>query len=152
MAFRPLPRSSEPEMPDLRRFKPGITTEWPRAVDVNGAEVDASVFPIRNAGKYSELSYLTGYDKKGRYAVRNKRSNLTFHVEWDAEVFRCLWMWQERNAITDFPWWGNCYTLALEPWSSKWTSNPEEAIAKGEWLKLNAGQSIETTLTAGVNE
>ncbi len=144
--------TSEPEMPDLRRFKPGITTEWPRAVNLNGAEVDASVFPNRNAGKYSELSYLTGYDGNGRYAVRNNRSNVTFNVEWDAEVFRCLWMWQERNGIEDFPWWGNCYTLALEPWSSKWTNNPEEAISNGDWLKLNAGQSIETSLTAGVNE
>ena len=143
---------SEPEMPDMRRFKPGIETEWPQALNVAGDQIDASVFPARNAGRYSELSYLTGYKGTGRYEVRNSLTNIAFHVKWNADIFRCVWMWQERNAIEDFPWWGNCYTLALEPWTSKWTNDPDKAIANDDWLKIGAGRSIDTSLEAGINE
>ena len=142
---------SEPEMPDQRRFKHGLETEWPQAFSIDGIETDASVFPSPDKGRFSELSYLTGYEGKGKYEVYNGDMDLTFQVEWDPNVFSCLWMWQERNAIEDFPWWGNCYTLALEPWSSKWTSDPDAAIARGEWLKLKAGQTISTSLHAGIH-
>jgi len=147
---------SEPGMPDKRKFKPGIQTEWPRAIALNGSKVDASIFSSRGKEVYSELSYLNEFrdtaTAKGTYSVINKAQKISFNVSWDADIFKCLWMWQEREAMQGFPWWGNCYTLALEPWTSKWTNDPEGAINRGEWLKLAEGQEISTSISAGITE
>ena len=52
---------AEPEMPDNRRFMPGIKTEWPNAKSVDGKADDASVIPGKEGPQYSELSYLNGF-------------------------------------------------------------------------------------------
>ena len=143
---------SEPQMPVNRRFTPGIETKWPFAISVDGIEIDASTFPERGNESFSELSYLGGYPEIGFYSVSNHKIGLAFEVNWDASVFKNLWMWQERNAVQDFPWWGNCYTLALEPWTAPWSNDPNGAIERGEWLKILPGASIATSVSAGVKQ
>jgi hypothetical protein len=81
--------------------------------------------------------------------IKNEKDNIGFRLDWNGNLFKCLWLWQERFATLDFPWWGKCYTVALEPWTSSYTQTPEEAIANGEWLHLEGGQVITTDLTAG---
>jgi galactose mutarotase-like enzyme len=142
---------AEELMPDQRLIAPGQRFEFPMAVNKNGYKVDVSLISPEGEEQYSELIYLSDFkDAKACYSIRSLESGLRFSVEWDAEIFRSLWLWQERNGIQEFPWWGKTYAVALEPWTSPWTSEPEKAIAKGEWMKIKAGEKIQTKLCSGI--
>jgi galactose mutarotase-like enzyme len=120
--------------------------QWPQVKTSLGKELNASRILPKGEGVYSELAYLEGYPSKAYYSISNNKS--TFRLTWDGDLFRTLWMWQERNAIKDFPWWGDCFTVALEPWTSRWTSEPEAAIEAGEWLTLEPGVPVRTSFKA----
>ena len=141
---------AEPAINAPRRFSAGKLFNWPLAENIDGEIVDASKIPPVEAEPYHDLCYLKGYNTKAFYAITNEDDNIGFRLDWNGDIFKCLWLWQERFATLDFPWWGKCYTVALEPWTSCYTQKPEEAIAKGEWLHLEAGQVVTTELTAGV--
>jgi hypothetical protein len=143
------------EIPAPRRFKSGKKYQWPHVEDASGKMTDASIIPDTAAPAYSDLAFLTNFEtnnNKAFYSITNLKQKVGFKVEWDASIFKCLWLWQERNATQDFPWWGKCYTVALEPWTSKFTNAPNEAINNGEWLHLSAGEVVTTSLTAGAFE
>ena len=144
---------TEVQMPEHRRFQPGQETPWPNALGLDGEIDDASYVPAQKTEPASDLAYLSEFDKEAFYAIKNVRKNVGFGLQWDPAIFKFIWYWQERNATMDFPWWGNCYTVALEPWSSAWTENPEGAIDKKEWLRLPANDTITTRLLAsGFND
>jgi hypothetical protein len=124
-----------------RRFRAGKAFNWPMAENIYGDEVDASKIPASDKEPYRDLCYLKGYDTKAYYAIKNEKGNIGFRLDWNGDLFKCLWLWQERFATLDFPWWGKCYTVALEPWTSCYTQKPEEAIEKGEWLHLDVDRS-----------
>ena len=134
-----------------RRYKAGKTYNWPQAEDPTGKAFDASVIPDTSAPAYRDLSFLSNFDSttnKAHYTITNAQQKVGFKVNWDANLFKCLWLWQERNASQDFPWWGKCYSVALEPWTSKYTNEPDKAIQNGEWLSIKAGEVISTSLSA----
>ena len=134
-----------------RRYKAGKTYNWPQAEDPTGKAFDASMIPDTSAPAYRDLSFLSNFDtttNKAHYTITNAQQKVGFKVNWDASLFKCLWLWQERNASQDFPWWGKCYTVALEPWTSKYTNEPDKAIQNGEWLSIKAGEVISTSLSA----
>lgn len=139
-------------MPEHRRFLPGKQFEWPMGRNLKGEQDDARLIPDVDAPPYSDLCYLEGYPEDAHYTLRNPENNLGFNVTWSGSLFKCLWLWQERYATQDFPWWGSCYTVALEPWTSPGTDNPEKAIEASEWLKIAAGEVISTELSAGFLE
>lgn len=143
---------TEPSMPEHHRFKRGEVYDWPIAKSKDGTRDDASVISARGKEQYSDLCYLEGYNATAFYAIRNQKRNVGFALQWDGELFKDLWLWQERNATKDFPWWGDCYTVALEPWTSPWTNEPNEAIRNNEWLRIEEGSSIKTMFTASAFE
>ena len=139
---------AEATIPDPRRFMSGKLFSWPLAENISGVIEDSSKIPPVETEIYRDLCYLKGYDTKAFYVIKNEKENIGFRLDWNGDLFKSLWLWQERFATTDFPWWGNCYAVALEPWTSSYTQKPEEAIAKGEWLHVKAGQVVITDLTA----
>lgn len=139
---------AEPAMPAHRRFIPGVETDWPRAQNIDGQWEDASLIPPEAATPYSDLAYLSGFKEKAYYAIRNEEKNIGFAVRWDGTLFRHLWYWQERYATQDAPWWGSAYAIGLEPWTSRYPADPEQAIESGDWLRLEAGQVLSTSLEA----
>ena len=141
---------AESGMPEQRRFKPDVLKKWPMVEGIDGKTVDASIISEPEKDPYSDLAYLSGFPEKAYYALWNEHQNLGFAVRWDPSVFSHLWYWQERYATQDAPWWGDAYAVALEPWTSKWANNPEEAINNGEWMKLKAGDVKTTELSAEV--
>lgn len=141
---------SEPGMPDHRRFKKDYKGKWPVVLDVNDVENNASEIPGEDASPYSDLSYLSGFPKEAYYTLWNKQKDLGFQVKWDADIFSHLWYWQERYATKDAPWWGSAYAVGLEPWSSKWTSEPEKAIENEEWLRMDANSEKSIKMKAGI--
>jgi hypothetical protein len=143
---------ADPVMPPNRRFQPGIEQDFPKIWSVNGLEDDASIVPPGSAAPYSDLAYLSGFDDTAFYSIKNEVKNVGFAVRWDAGIFKHVWYWTERYATQDAPWWGSVYAVALEPWTMRWRPDPEKAIADGEWLRLEAGEVIETGLEAAAFE
>ena len=139
---------AEPSITDPRRIKSGKSFTWPLAENIHGKMEDVSKIPPVETKPYHDLYYLSGYDAKAFYSIKDEKENIGFSLTWDGDLFKCLWLWQERFATLDFPWWGKCFTAALEPWTSSYTTDPQEAIERGEWLHLEAGQIITTSLTA----
>lgn len=142
--------TADPGMPHPRRFAPGKEFSWPQGENQEGKAVDGSKIPDVHAKAYSELCYLEGYPKEAYYRIFNRERNIGFELNWQGDLFKCLWQWQERYSTQDFPWWGDCYTVALEPWTSAGTDDPEGAIAKGEWLKILPGEVVGTELRATI--
>ena len=141
---------SEPAMPAQRRFKAGIETDWPMALNIQGEEDNASKIPPASESPYSELTYLYGFPKSGEYSIVNSSKKIGFGLTWDADIFKYLWLWQERFATQDAPWWGNAYAIALEPWTAMWKPDAEQAIRDGEWLSIDAEEIISTKLSASI--
>jgi hypothetical protein len=141
---------SEPAMPDHRRFKPGIEFDWSKCENINGESDDASLIPSEAAAPYSDLTYLYNFGNTGTYSIINEKVNIGFKVDWDSSVFKYLWYWQERYATQDAPWWGNAYAVALEPWTSMYKPDPEQAIKNGEWLSIKIDEVVKTRLSASV--
>lgn len=139
---------AEPSMPTQRRYFPGVEMKWPMVKDIQGNEENGSIIPPAETSPYSDLAFLSGYDSKAFYALKNEEKQLGFGVQWDGYLFKHLWFWQERFASQDAPWWGSAYAIGLEPWTTKFSSDPETAIKQGEFLKLKASQSIKTSLLA----
>jgi len=139
---------AESAMPEYHRFKRGEVYTWPNARSKDGEPDNASVIHRKGMAEFADLCYLDGYGQNAFYTIKNETKNIGFALTWDGMLFKDLWFWQEFNATKDFPWWGDCYTVALEPWTSKWTQDPLKAIEKNEWLKLKAGETIKTLLRA----
>lgn len=140
--------TTEHSMPDHHLFKRGETYQWPDALNKEGKSVDASKVSAQGEDDIADLCYISDYEKEAYYAIKNEAKNVGFGLQWDGELFKDLWYWQERNATQDFPWWGDCYTVALEPWTSKYTDKPEESIKNNEWLKLAFMESKKTRIVA----
>lgn len=143
---------TEIAMPENHRFKRGEVYDWPNARSKDGRRDDARFISPRGSEEYSDLCYLGGYEQSAFYSIKNQVKNVGFSLAWDGRLFKELWLWQERNATKDFPWWGDCYTVALEPWTSRWTSEPQKAIDHNEWLRIEAKQSIKTVMKASAFE
>ncbi|MEY3368621.1 MAG: hypothetical protein RI973_1776 [Bacteroidota bacterium] len=140
---------AEPLMPDYRRFRPGVPAGFPQALSLSGQPDDASYIPPEKASPYSELAYLWEFpEKKAFYTLESPQHGIGFRLDWDADIFKCVWYWQERYGTQDAPWWGSVYAVALEPWTNRWNPDPEAAIAAGDWLHLEARQAVQTELKA----
>jgi galactose mutarotase-like enzyme len=96
----------------------------------------------------SDMFYLTDMEE-GFYALTNTRLGLGFGMEFDPEVFPCLWYWIACNAPGGAPFHGRSYTVALEPFTS-WPAILTNAIANGTQRELAPGASLSTTLRAGM--
>ena len=139
---------TEPSMPDFHLFKRGEAYTWPNAENKAGKSIRADIVSARGREEYADLCYLTGMGKDAFYSIKNEAINVGMGVQWDGDLFKELWYWQERNATKDAPWWGDCYTVALEPWTSRWTNDPLRAIENGDWLTLEADEKITTRILA----
>ncbi|MEQ9405928.1 MAG: DUF4432 family protein [Cyclobacteriaceae bacterium] len=144
--------TTEPTMPDRHLFKRNETYRWPEALNKAGESINSGKVSALGENEYADLSYISGYEKEAYYSIKNEGLNVGFGLQWDGLLFKDVWYWQERNATKDFPWWGDCYTVALEPWTSKWTQYPKEAIKKGEWLRMKANEVIQTRIIASAFE
>ena len=51
-------------------------------------------------------------------AITDVRRALGLALTWDASVFRYVWYWQQFCGGSGYPWFGQAYTVGLEPWSS----------------------------------
>lgn len=143
---------ADPGMEPPRRFLPGKEFLWPYGENSKGVSINASDIQDLTGEVYRDLCYIEGYPKEAFYRLNNAKRNLSFELRWNGDLFKCLWLWEERYASKGFPWWGDCYTLALEPWTSSGIKASDEAVSNGEWLGIKPGEIISTELSAGFTE
>jgi len=141
---------AEKSMPKNRRFKSDRAYEWPEITGLDDGPLDARLIPAEDDTPYSELAYLSGFEKKAYYTLFDREKKLGFGVEWDSDIFKYLWYWQERYATKDAPWWGSAYAVALEPWTTKHPSDPSKAIASGQYLRIGSRATIASEMRASV--
>ena len=136
---------TSPELwePETARLEPGRREPWPLAPLRTGGTVDLRDIPGPETGSHDDL-YVTELDA-GWLAVTNPRLDLTFRLEWDHALFRCIVLWQPYGGAVAPPLTGS-YALGIEPWTSM--LNLERAVAAGVATELAAGESLTTTLEA----
>jgi len=59
-----------------------------------------------------------------------------------------VWFWQELRGSFGYPWYGRCYVMAVEPFTSVPGCGLERAIAAGTAPVLAAGAKTEASLAA----
>jgi hypothetical protein len=111
---------------------------------------DASQVPPASDFPYSELLYLSGFQKNAYYIISDAEKKVSFRLDWNEDDFPYIWFWQERYGIQDAPWWGKTYSIALEPWTNKWSATPEVDMVKHHWPVLKPFESKTTSLKASV--
>ncbi len=131
-----------------RRFQPGAQGEWPHVAAPGGSTADASVVPPFGAIEAQEMAYVTDF-QEGWFAITNPTRQIGFGLNFDANLFRYTWYWQQLgNVAKGYPWWGRTHTAALEPWTSYPTKGLNEAVANGTAYQLQPGQEVRTQLCA----
>jgi len=119
--------------------------KWPFIVDINGKEIDLSKIMSIDA-KTDFRVYLEGF-KEGWYSITNKLSIVGFALRWDKNIFRYLFIWFCYGGWLNAPFYGRCYTVALEPQSSI-PDDLEEVIKLKRELELKPKETISTKYTA----
>ena len=129
--------------PETARLEPARREPWPYAPLRGGGRVDLRDVQGPEAGSHDDL-YVTDLDA-GWLEVSNPRLELTFRLEWDADVFGWIVLWQPYGGAVAPPLTGS-YALGIEPWTSMF--NLENAVRGEEAVELGPGQRLTTTLRA----
>jgi hypothetical protein len=128
------------------RIPGGTSSAWPMAIGKDGQSVDLSVVPGPEV-RVSEMGYLCDLEE-GWYGITNQKLGFGFGLAWPKEVFRYLWFWQELRGSFGYPWYGRCYVMAVEPFTSIPGTGLAEAVAAGTAPVLGAGEKLQANLAA----
>ncbi len=131
---------------DGHRLIPGSTGEWSRMQGQKGME-DLRRIPALSE-KTVDMFYLTEL-QAGWFALTNQKTGMGVAMQWDAEIFPHIWVWQEFGGSTGYPWYSNTYALGLEPFTSfspNAGSGLEEVMREGNHRVLAAGEFLESSL------
>jgi galactose mutarotase-like enzyme len=128
------------------RLKGGGRHNWPLVQEGNGPTIDLSR-PDAPGIEQEDLGYLVNL-AEGWYAITNQDQKVGFAMSWSLETFPYLWIWRNFNMSTGYPWYGQVYTLALEPWSSYPSAGLVTAIENGTAVSLAPGETRTAELRA----
>ncbi len=134
------------EIASACRIAAGTQGRWPVLDGKDGRKVDLSVVPPSNE-RVAEFGYLSDLDA-GWYGLTNESLGFGFGLAWPKETFPYLWFWQELRGSLSEPWSGNCYVMAVEPFTSIPGVGLVKAIENGSAPVLKAGTSIESRMAA----
>ncbi len=124
----------------------GAVGYWPAIADVAGGHLDLSHMPAPEE-RTAEYLYITDVPD-GWYAITNDDLGAGFGLCWDPAVFPHVWYWQVARGAYGYPWYGRTYSMALEPWTSWPGDGLAAAVRQGTALRLQAGQTMHTKLSA----
>jgi galactose mutarotase-like enzyme len=121
-------------------------SDWPLAPASDGGFIDLRRLPPADE-RTARMAYLFDFDGPPWYALLNPQLRLGLGVKWSGDVFKYLWMWQEFNASSGFPFYSHSYTMALEPHSSYPHELGHVMDTTRTHLTLAAGASLDASLT-----
>lgn len=123
------------------RFASATGLRWPPVGDV-----DASIVPPAAHGSH-DLCLVTGFDT-GRARLTSPDGSLSATLEFDAGLFRWLWIWQLFGGAEAEPFAGR-HVLGIEPWTGP--PGLDRAVRDGAALVLHPGEARETTITLTID-
>lgn len=124
----------------------GQSYAWPIAETPTGP-IDLSRVPGHDEPRFA-MGYLTEFES-GWYAITHRELGFGVGLSWPVEVFPYAWFWQEMHASPGFPFYKNCYTMAIEPNTSLPGQGLEKVMQTTRTHRtLAAGQSVEAALCA----
>lgn len=97
------------------------------------------------------MGYLTGL-REGWYELHNQRLGFGVRWNWEIEVFPYIWLWQELRGTFGYPWYGRCYVMGVEPFTSIPGSGLIKTIENGTARSLAPAACIQTTLQIRLTE
>ena len=133
------------EISPLSRLAPSASGLWPLVSGKHGT-VDLSVIPPTEE-RVAEFGYASELEE-GWYGLANPDLGFGFGLAWPKEIFPYIWFWQELRGSFGYPWYGHCYVMAGEPFTSVPGSGLERAITAGTAPVLTAGSRDEARLAA----
>jgi hypothetical protein len=123
---------------------PGSKHPWPNGIASSGTRVKVDEVPGARSG-VACLAYLSEFSS-GYFAITNPNLGLGVAFRWPTEIFPVAWYWIEAGAAEGFPWFGDHYTLAIEPATSAPAQGMNELIKKGGApLVIEPGETVEAT-------
>jgi hypothetical protein len=133
----------------LNPLTPGGTYSWPHG-ERDGVPTDLSIVAGPDDPPQETMSYLTDFDgDHGWYGITNTEIGLGVGLVWPTAIFPYAWYWQEMHAGAGFPWYGEVYVMAIEPFSS-WPGHGLSRVIEttGTQLSIPAGENIGAELAA----
>lgn len=116
------------------------TYDWPMVGDYDLSHVPGP------ESACDVMAYLMDFES-GWYAITNTELGMGVGMAWPKEMFPYAWFWQELNGSPGFPFYKNCYVMAIEPASSIPGGGLVNVMEKtNTHHTLQPGESAETTL------
>jgi galactose mutarotase-like enzyme len=114
----------------------------------DGAKTDMSIVPAADPEhpRFAQ-AYLSDFES-GWYAITNTELGFGIGLTWPTDVFPYAWLWQEMYASPGFPFYGNAYTMAIEPFSSIPGLGLLTAMEAGTHRTLAPGETVEADVKA----
>lgn len=134
-----------------QRLEPGQTFVWPKGISGNNEEIDFSKVPGEES-KTADMIYLTDFSGEAFYEVVNTKRQLAFGMKWDKSVFPYIWLWQVCNGADGYPWYGQTYNMAIEPWTSYPSKGLNEAINNGSSFTIRKRSKVKTGFSCYIKE
>jgi galactose mutarotase-like enzyme len=131
--------------PLTARLEAHQTGTWPLALGRGDESVDLRFIPGHQSHSHDDV--ILGGLKQGIYRVTNPRLQLSFILEWDADVFPWVMYWQPYGGA-DLPPLTGIYGVGLEPWVSRYPL--ADAVKTGQAKMLRGGESLETELVVEI--
>lgn len=128
-----------------QRLVPDARFAWPMAPGRDGSTIDMSRVQPQDAGT-ADMLFATDLSEPW-FALTNQNLQVSLGFAWDLQTFPHLWLWNEAHGATGYPWYGDSYVLAIEPWSNFPGDVPEE-ILRRNMITIPAGEQRSTALTA----
>ncbi|MGL5256236.1 MAG: aldose 1-epimerase [Proteocatella sp.] len=131
-----------------QRLEASAEYSWPHKFE-NGIELNK--MPSIDE-KVADLFYLKDFSGNAFYRIRNRNKKLSFELNWDSNVMPYAWVWLVAGGSFGYPWYGNTYSLAIEPWTSYPSKGISKAIENGTAMKLKAGEYRDFRMTLKISE
>ncbi len=100
----------------------------------------------------ADMLYLKDFVGKAWYQVTNRNLDISFSLHWDKTVMPYAWIWLVANGSYEYPWYGNTYNLAIEPWTSYPSKGLLKAKKNGSDLKISPKEKILFSMKAIISE
>lgn len=135
------------ENPFVKANSNGTLRNFP---GIDNKMVDLSRVMDKNS-RVSDLLYVTKLIDNW-FSITNIKKEVGIGYVFSESVFRYLWLWLSYGGSNGYPWFGNAYNLAIEPWSSWPGRGLLNAIENNTSLKIKPGQAIASWLKVVIFE
>ncbi|NDJ52234.1 MAG: DUF4432 family protein [Chloroflexi bacterium] len=128
------------------RMKLDQETAYPYYPSVNDEMVDVRLIPPPSI-QVDDMLYFIDFTSTW-FGLTDTKRKVGFGMIWSQDVFPYLWYWQSFRGGGAYPWYGRCYNIALEPFTSLTCAGLETAIENGTALMLQGNEVKQATMKA----